>query len=67
MVAFTGGGVGDVQVDLSVVESAVNAKIAEDLLCLVCDDGGGDKKPSGVTDPSEEETFSIVFFRRPGL
>ncbi len=66
-VAFTGGGVGDVRVDLSVAEGAVNAEITENLLCFAYNDREGDEVPSGVTDPSGEETFSTVFFRHPGL
>ncbi len=62
IVAFTGGWVGDMRVDLSATEVAVNAEVTENLLCFVCDDGGGDEVPSGVTDPSGGETFSTVFF-----
>lgn len=39
-VAFIGGGVGDIQVNLSAAESTVNAKVTEDLLCFVYNDRG---------------------------
>lgn len=62
MVALMRSIVGDVQVDLSAVESAVNAKVTKDLFCFVYDNGGGDQKPSGVTGLSGEKTFLTVFF-----
>ncbi len=56
-----------ITVDLSAAEGAINAKVTKDLLFLVYDDGGGDEVPLGITDPSRGETFSTIFFQRPGL
>ncbi len=55
------------QADLSAAERVANVELTENLLRFVYDDRGGEKVPSGVTDPSEGETFSTVFFRRPSL
>lgn len=67
VVAFIGGGAGDVQINLSAAEGTVNVEVTENLLCCVCNDGRGDEIPSRVTDPSRGETFSTIFFRHPSL
>lgn len=66
-VAFTGGGARNVRTDLSATKDIVNIEIIEDLLYLLCDNGGEDKVPSGITDSFGRETFLNIFLQRGGL
>lgn len=66
-VVFIGIGIGDVWANLFAAEDIGNVKVIEDLFCFICDDGEKDEVFSEITDSSEEETLSTVFFKRSEL
>ena len=67
MVTVNEDGVRNVEIDLFTAKNVVNAEVMENLLYFVCNNGGGDKVLSEVTDPSRKKTFLTILFRRLGL